>query len=131
MCTGITESYKIKKQKTQCHLSSGTAGAALEYPTAFTIHSRVSDTNIKGMRIQVLMGVSTDQIYVIGQLAEEGESIHGPSDFHLDFYDEYFPRPEKGLKTRFPKGKKKMSTLGPVNIRSYYIVLYLYKQGGK
>ena len=40
------------------------------------------------------------------------------------------PRPEKGLKTRFPKGKRKMSTLGPVNIRSYYIVLYLYKQGG-
>ena len=66
-------------------------GCPLNTPTAFTIHSRVSDTNIKGMRIQVLMGVSTDQIYVIGQLAEEGESIHGPSDFHLDFYDEYFP----------------------------------------
>ena len=42
------------------------------------------------------MGVSTDQIYVIGPLSEEGDSMRGPSDFHLDSYDEYFSQTGKG-----------------------------------
>ena len=42
------------------------------------------------------MRVSTDQIYIIGQLSEEGESVHGPSDFHLNSYDEYLPQTGKG-----------------------------------
>ena len=64
------------------------------------------------MRIQVLCGVSTDQIYVKDQpVAIEAEREHIPSLFHQCSYDGCSPQVGKGVEYWAGKKKKEEKTL--------------------